>query len=164
MNTKNSIITLIVALLVGGASFYGGMMYQKSQGVNRMVSFSGQGGQRMMQFGQGQGAQAGGRAMSAQGMRPVSGEILSLDDTSATVKLPDGSSKIVIFSDKTTVSKTSETTKTDLKTGETITAFGTQNADGSVTAQNISVGNMMFRTFQRVEQGSQPSGTPSSNY
>jgi hypothetical protein len=91
------------------------------------------------------------------GMTPVGGEIISQDDTSVTVKMPDGSSKIVILSENTTINKSSTGSKTDLKTGEQITAFGTQNQDGSVTAQNISIGGMMFRGM-----GGQPipSATP----
>lgn len=162
MNTKYSVITFLAALIVGGAAFYGGMQYQKSKmGGIATMSVSGDGRMRTFQMGQTGPGGGQGRGTMMQGMRPVSGEIISLDDTSATVKMPDGSSKIVIISDKTTVSKTSEATKTDLKTGETITAFGTTNADGSITAQNISVGNMMFRTFQRAEQGNQTEGKPS---
>jgi hypothetical protein len=40
----------------------------------------------------GSGAAGGGRGM---GFRPVAGEIIKADDTSITVKLQDGSSKIV---------------------------------------------------------------------
>lgn len=75
--------------------------------------------------------------------RPVSGEIISSDDKSITVKLQDGSSKIVLFSDKTTINKASEGSKDDLKTGEKVVAYGTENSDGSITAANIQL-NPMF--------------------
>lgn len=134
------IITIIVALVVGGAAFFGGMQYQKTQASSPMQGqFRGPNGQ----------APAGGfqgRGGNSQGMQPVSGEIISQDDTSITVKLQDGSSKIVILSDDTNINKSSEGSKSDLKTGETVTAFGTTNSDGSVTAQNVSIGgNTMFR-------------------
>lgn len=136
------IMTIIVALVVGGAAFFGGMQYQKTQARGPM--------QGQLGGPNGSGSQGGfqgrGGNGNSQGMMPVSGEIISQDDTSITVKMQDGSSKIVILSDNTSVNKSSEGSKQDLKTGETVTAFGTTNSDGSITAQNISIGgNMMFR-------------------
>lgn len=113
------------------------MQYQKSQSSNQ-VRGQFRGGNNGGTGGQGG---FGGRG-NAQGMAPIRGAILSADDTSVTVKMQDGSSKIVILSGTTTINKASEGSKTDLKTGEAITAFGTANADGSVTAQNISIGGM----------------------
>lgn len=131
------IITVVVALAAGAAAFFGGMQYQKMQRPNfgdRQFMTGGPNGQ----IGQGRG--------NLQGARPVSGEVISQDDDSVTVKMQDGSSKIVILSGQTIINKASEGTKSDLKTGERVVAFGTENSDGSITAQNISVGgNMMFR-------------------
>ncbi len=76
--------------------------------------------------------------------RPISGEILSSDDKSITVKLQDGSSKIVLLSDKTQINKATSVTKLDLKSGEKVAVFGSENSDGSVTAQNIQL-NPQFR-------------------
>lgn len=140
---KNPIMmTVIVALVVGGASFYGGKEYQKKQ-VGGPMQLQGQ-----FRGPNGGGPQGSlqGRGGNNQGMQPVSGEIISQDDTSVTVKMQDGSTKIVILSDDTNINKSSDGAKSDLKTGEKITAFGTTNSDGSVTAQNISIGGtMMFR-------------------
>ena len=69
------------------------------------------------------------------------------------VKMQDGSTKIVILSEQTSINKASEGSKEDLKTGEQVTAFGTENSDGSVTAQNISIGGML-RVFQGEQSGS----------
>jgi hypothetical protein len=135
MKNNSTLITIIVALVVGGLAFFGGMQYQ----LRQRPSF----GNR--QFGGGPNGQFQGRG-NFQGNRPVNGEIISQDDTSVTVKMQDGSSKIVILSDKTTINKASVGSKTDLKTGEQITAFGTANSDGSITAQVVSIGgNIMFR-------------------
>lgn len=134
------ILTSIVALVVGGVAFFGGMQYQKTQSISPM--------QGQFRGPNGNGPQGGfpGRSGNGQGMMPVSGEIISLDDTSITVKMQDGSSKIVILSDETNINKSSEGSQSDLQTGETVTAFGTTNSDGSLTAQNVSLGgNMMFR-------------------
>lgn len=137
MKSKTIIITVVVALIVGAAAFFGGMQYQKMQRPNlgdRQFAMDGSNSQ----MSQGRG--------NFQGARPVSGEVISQDDNSVTVKIQDGSSKIVILSDQTTINKASEGTKSDLKTGERVVAFGTENSDGSITAQNISIGsNMMSR-------------------
>lgn len=138
MKNKSILITIVVALIVGAAAFYGGMQYQQKQRPN-FASGQFRGGGNGQQF-QGRG--------NFQGSRPINGEIISQDDKSITVKMQDGSSKIVILSDQTEINKASEGSKEDLKTGERITAFGTENSDGSVTAQNISIGGMMFRGLQ----------------
>ncbi len=144
------IMTVIVALVVGGAAFFGGMQYQKSQASGPMQ------GQFRGQNGGTQGGLLGGSG-NRQGMMPVSGEIIGQDDTSITVKMQDGSSKIVILSSETNINKSSEGTKSDLKTGEKVTAFGTTNSDGSITAQSVSIGgNMMFRGGSPGQNGQQP--------
>ncbi|MDO8583435.1 MAG: hypothetical protein Q7R51_02800 [bacterium] len=77
------------------------------------------------------------------GQRPVSGQIISVDDKSITVKLRDGSSKIIILSDKTTITKSTNGAKDDLKTDAQVVIFGTTNSDGSITADTVSL-NTMF--------------------
>lgn len=130
---KNPIVIVVLLLLVGGGAFFGGMKYQQS----KQPTFS-------RQFGNGQGpAGAGGqqsqnRARTGGGGQ-VFGEIISQDDKSITVKLQDGSSKIVLLSNTTAINKSSEGLKADLKVGEKVAVFGSQNSDGSVTAQNIQL-------------------------
>lgn len=132
---NNAVMTLIIVVVVGALAFYGGTQYQKSQ---RPSFGGGQFGSRV--FGGGQGRS------NSQGARPVIGEILSKDDKSITVQMQDGSTKIVILSDKTMINKATTGSKTDLRTGVRVSAFGTTNSDGSITAQNIAVGGgMMFR-------------------
>jgi len=127
---KNSIIiAILVAIIVGGGAFFGGMKYQQS----KQPAFTRQSGM--------QGVRTGA---NRAGFRPVNGEIISSDDKSITVKLQDGSSKIVLISDKTEINKAAEATKDDLKTGEKVAVFGQENSDGSVTAQNIQI-NSVFR-------------------
>lgn len=139
---KNIILAVLVILLCGG-SFYGGMKYQQKKGLQNIRQQFGNG-----QFQRGNGSanisgqprQAGNR----MGGRAVTGEILSQDEKSLTVKSADGSSKIVLLSETTTVNKATEGTKDDLKVGEQVVVFGTENTDGSVTAQNIQL-NPTFR-------------------
>ena len=71
------------------------------------------------------------------------GEVLNVDDKSLTVKMPDGSSKIVILSDTTVISKSDTTAKSDVKVGDKVGVFGTDNSDGSVTAQSVQL-NFQF--------------------
>lgn len=150
MKRNNLILIAIVALLVGGAvGFFGGMQYQKSQ----RPSFGslGANGQRT---GAG-GAFAGrfGAAGGANGARPVTGQIISTGNNSVTVKMSDGSTKIVLLTSSTSINKTASASQSDLITGQTIAAFGTQNSDGSLTASNVEL-NPQTRGFGR------PSVTP----
>lgn len=138
MKNKMIIITIVLVILAAGGGFFGGMKYQESKNpfTNRQLG-SRQGGFTR----NGQTPQNGNNGGS---LRPVAGEIISSDASSITVKMQDGSSKIVILSDSTTISKSDQATKDDLKTGESVAVFGTQNPDGSVTAQNIQL-NPEFR-------------------
>jgi len=126
---NTTIITIVLVLLVGSASFFAGMKYQQSKSP-RFANFQ---GNRNGQFQQ--------RATGG-GARPVRGEILSQDDESITVKLADGSSKIVILSTTTSINKAAEGSKDDLKVGEQVYLFGSENSDGSITAQNIQINPM----------------------
>ncbi len=126
---KNANILAVVLLVVGLAvGFFGGMQYQKTQRSSLGLT-------------PGQVGNQSGRRFNGQNgnNRPVAGEIISADDKSITVKLQDGSSKIVLVSDSTQINKATSATKSDLKTGERVAVFGTQNSDGSVTAQNIQL-------------------------
>jgi hypothetical protein len=140
---NNLVITILVAVVTLGAGFFGGMKYQ--QGKQPQM------GQFRRTVGTGT---PGNRTMGGNAFRPVDGQIISSDDKSITVKLQDGSSKIVFVSDQTQINKASSATKSDLTTGQTVAVFGQTNADGSVTAQNIQLNptQMMF-----------PKGTPAVN-
>jgi Domain of unknown function (DUF5666) len=135
VSSANKYIVPIVLLIVGlGGGFFAGMKYQQTKSPSSQFFGGG-----MRRFG---GMGNGGGMM---GFRPVAGEILSMDDKSVTVKMPDGSSKIVILTDKTTFSKTETGSKSDLKVGAQIAVFGAANSDGSVTATNLQL-NPMFRS------------------
>lgn len=139
MAKKNLIITIAIVVVVGLLGFYGGIQYQKSQRGN----FSANGAQR---FVGGTNQQGGtGRQGNAARLSPVSGEITSIDENTITIKIQDGSSKIVIYSASTKVNKTSEGSKSDLKVGEKVMALGTEGSDKTVTATSISVGNTMLQ-------------------
>ena len=143
---KNNIAVIaILALLVGGAAgFFGGMQYQKSQRPS-FGQFAGAGG-----FGTRGTSGAAGARRNGNG---AVGTILSVDANSMTVKLNDGSSKIVLLTGTTSINKAATAAASDLTVGETVSAFGTTNTDGSVTATNVQINPMM-------RGPGSPSGTP----
>ena len=130
-----STTAILIAIVSLGVGFGLGIVYQKSQKIT-FANFNGNAPAGMTRGGRG-----GSGANNAKGnaFRPISGEILSADDKSITVKLADGSSKIVLLTDKTVINKADIATKTDLKTGEKVSVFGQTNTDGSVSAQNIQL-------------------------
>lgn len=144
MKAAVSVILILVGLGVG---FAGGYFFKNYQ-ISRARSALGTNGnfQRFTGTRTGQNGAARGGA--------VNGTILSMDAKSMTVKMSDGSTKIVLFSGLTTYSNTATASQTDLKTGSTVAVFGTPNSDGSVTASNVQINPISFRP-----QGS-PSPTP----
>lgn len=143
---KEIIVPVVIALLVAGvAGFFGGIKYQQMQRGNFR---NGQGGNFMFNDGPGGGGQRGGpngQGGRGMGFRPTIGEIIASDDKSVTVKMDDGSSKIVLISDTTSINKSDSGSKEDLTTGTKVAVFGQDN-NGTVTAQNIQI-NPMMRTF-----------------
>lgn len=135
---------LIVGILVVGIiSFYGGMKY----GENKTTTSIGggsltQGQQRGAgQFGSANGGirAGGGNRGGAAGGGFANGEVVSLDSKSLTVKMRDGSSKIIILSTSTQILKSSTGILTDVAVGSQVTITGGPNSDGSITAQSIQI-------------------------
>ncbi len=125
------VITLIIA---GGGGFYSGMLYGKSVSANSRASLNRQGG-----FGAGMmGAGQRGNGILQNGGFS-GGEIIKKDSNSITVKLTNGSSQIILFSDATKMMKSVEGSAADLTVGEQVTITGSKNQDGSLTAQSIQV-------------------------
>lgn len=128
---KNSTITTVIgAVVIAAIAFFGGVQYQKSQ----RPSFGQQGGVFARRFG-GQNAQA------------VRGQIVSADNNSITVKMQDGSTKLIILPANTTITKATTGSKNDLKTGVQVVVFGTSNSDGSVTATMVSLNSNFGRNM-----------------
>ncbi len=149
----NKLITIViaVAVVVGGGAFYGGMKYAQSkapQGRLSQTDFQNlqnlspeERQQRIQQLGANAGAGFRGGAVGSQrgGGGLTSGEIISKDEKSVTVKLQDGGSKIIFLSDSTQITKSATGALSDLEVGKNISVNGTANSDGSVTAQTIQL-------------------------
>ena len=84
------------------------------------------------------GAPTGG--FTGTGGNMTSGSIVSSDANSMTIKLTSGSTKIVLFSDSTTISVSKTGSASDLTAGQEVRVSGTTNSDGSITASNIQCG------------------------
>ena len=103
--------TIITIAVVGVVCFFGGMKY--GQSTSKPTT-----GTSQTNFQSGAGG--GGRRGFAAGQGATAGEILSLDATGITLKMRDGSSKIIILSSSTPVMKTATGSMSDLKTGEAV--------------------------------------------
>ena len=130
MNRNKIIILVVAVLIVSAGSFYGGVLYEKNTG------------QRSFNFDRNQMGNLPSNtngSMRMEGMGANSGEIISKDDTSITLKLADGGSKIIFFSETTEISKNTAGNLEDLEVGKNIVVQGTENSDGSITAQSIQI-------------------------
>lgn len=137
---NNTLLVIIFGIVIAVVAFFGGMKYQQSK-VSAATA-----GNRFAGAAQGRNGQNGrfGGARGGNFGGATTGQIVSVDADSITVKMPDGSSKIVNLTGSTSYSKTDTAAKTDLKMGENIAAFGAANSDGSMTATNIQLNPQMF--------------------
>lgn len=133
---KNLFISVaITAVVAGGAGYYVGA----KTGATATASARGQ-----MMGGQGMGR--GGFARGGANGNVVSGEVVTMSDTSLTVKTREGSSRVVLLTGGTKVAKQVDGVKTDVKQGLNVMIIGTQNGDGSVTAETVQIRPAGFGT------------------
>ena len=132
------IIPLFIILLIiaGGGSFFGGMKYQQSKTPSR---------QALQNLSPGKGQQFLQESAGRVGAGFLSGEVIAKDEKSLTLKLPDGSTKIVFLSSSTQISKAAEGTVDDVEIGKQIMVSGEQNSDGSYTAKTIQLSPRLLR-------------------
>ncbi len=138
---KKIIVIIVGVAIVGGLSFYAGMKYsankQSQSGFGNLTAEQRQ--QRFQQMGGNGAGRVLGTGAGQAGGGFVSGEILSKDNNSATIKLRDGGSKIILFSTSTAITKFVTSTSKDLGVGKNIMVNGEQNTDGSITAKSIQL-------------------------
>ncbi len=101
----------VVGIIIMVGSFYGGLQYGKQI---RASGFIAQGNLRAM------GTGGGRRGGMGTGGDAISGEILSKDDKSITIKIRDGGSKILFLSESTQVVKPVPGVVSDLFVGSQI--------------------------------------------
>lgn len=139
---------IIFVIVVGVGAFYGGMKYglSKAQSDTLAGDFRNLSPEQRQQRFQQMGGPGGGQGMRAPGgfgsrdsASFITGEILSKDDKSVTVKLRDNGSKLVFYSASTEISKFASGTPDDLQVGKSIMVNAKTNADNSVTAQSIQL-------------------------
>ncbi len=134
-NMKKILPIIIALILTSGGVFYGGMKYGQSKSL--LANLTPQGFQNLSLEQRQQKIQQTGTA----GINPDStmGTIILKDDQSVTIKLKDGGSKIIFYSDDTKISQSIKGTLNDLTIGQDITVQGKANSDGSLTAQSIQL-------------------------
>jgi|SRR3989344_3161288 len=149
--SKQTIIGGLVALvIIGGGAFYGGMTYAKSQTPARGQFGNGQ----FMVNGQFTGGPGGAARTGANGGF-TAGEIISKDETSLTIKIQDGSTKIVLVGSSAQIVKSTTGSIDDLAVGTQVTITGSANSDGSITAQSVQIrpaGSVPFVAPARTSQ------------
>src|SRR4030042_4497859 len=147
-----NVLTVILLLFALGLGYFLGTKYpigQKTSGTT-FNKFRGQNDDtRNRQTGTNNQGRIG------NGNRPLTGEIIGSDDKSITVKLTDGSSKIVFFSENVSINKTDPGSKSDLVKGIKVGIFGSENTNGSYTAQSIQL-NPLFNAGGNRQENHPP--------
>jgi hypothetical protein len=72
-------------------------------------------------------------------MGGTAGQVLSFSGGTMTIKMTDGSTKLVLVGSSTAILKTAQGSAADLSAGTEVVVGGTPNSDGSVTAQSIQI-------------------------
>jgi hypothetical protein len=135
MNTKSLIVTVVVVIVVGVGAFFGGIQVGKAKAPSTATTPTAAGTRAA---GTGRGGAAGTRGAGGAFGGGVTGQIISMDATSITVKTQAGSTEIVYFSGKTPITKEDTASSSDLATGDNVVVRGTTSS-GTVTATNISI-------------------------
>ena len=150
MKNNSVVVGVVIAVVFAGVGFFSGMKYQASTVTARGAFAGGSGG-----FSSGTAGARGGRGAGFGGAGAVFGTIISKDANGITVQLggPGATStngtatgsKIVLVNDSTQITKMAAGSLSDLTVGEAVTASGSTNADGSVTATVIQIRPSMTR-------------------
>lgn len=141
------LVALVLIIFAAAGGFVGGMMYQKNQ--SPIFGMMGQNGSRQGEVFRGSSGQQNSN------FRPVRGQVLSMDNNSLTVKMSDGSTKLVVLSSSTAFVQSTKASLSNLKTGDTVNVVGTQNSDGSLTAQDVQINPPQAQRPMMPTQGAQ---------
>jgi len=141
-SNKQLIITFAIVIVFTGIGYFAGTKTSQNKGPGGMAGIKTTGNNN----------RAGGMGGN------ITGEISSADEKSLTIKMTNGSSKIVLLTEKTSVNKATEAAVSDLKVGEKVVIFGSTNTDGSVTAQNVQLNPT--QNVPDINQGPQGQSQP----
>lgn len=135
-------LVAVAIVAVAVAALFGGRAWGQSTSSNDadLVQAAGQGpgnGNAPGMPGDGSLPTGGPGGTGRNGLNPTSGSIVAADDTSITVKTANGSTKMILVSASTSVTKTVVGSLSDLVTGENVVISGTTNSDDTITASNI---------------------------
>ncbi len=133
---KNLILILIALIVVGTGGFFGGMKYGQSQALKNLTP------EKMREIFQqrGQTFQRGEIPQrQREGVGFLSGQVISKDEKSLTIKLPDGSTKIVFVAESTQILKSVEGNIEDIEIGKQVLVSGEQTTEGYLTAKTIQI-------------------------
>ncbi len=131
MHTKEIIIGVVIGTVIFGG---GGFVVGKKMGAPAR-QFTGE----FRAGAGGPGGAAGGFQGRSGGGGFVGGEVIANDATSITLKEQNGSTKIVLLSESSQISKFAEGAASDLAIGTNVMVTGSTNSDGSVTAQTVQI-------------------------
>lgn len=132
------IYVIILVIIVAVIAFFGYKVYHRSQ-LHKSFG-QGAGGNQSDRNGNEQGgvSQSGDLCAGTGG----NGAIVSLGNNVFTIKLKDGSHRIIHLTNQATI-KTSASSpsasESDLKVGDRVTLVGGPNSDGSFTAKGVFV-------------------------
>jgi hypothetical protein len=127
MTSKQWVILVVVAIIFAGGGFFGGVKYQEAKKPATVARTGTAGG-----F-------AGRRTGAGGGASFVSGQVLSADSSTITVKNMAGGSEIVILAPSTQYRQAVDGSASDVTVGSMVTVTGSTNSDGSLTAQSVQI-------------------------
>ena len=155
MNPKIAGVIAIV-VIIGGGAFYGGMTYaQMSRGGSGGGNFTNLSPEERQARFAGNGTPTGTRGPGGMGGGFTAGGIISKDETSITIKMQDGSTKIILVGSSAQIMKSAAGTVNDLTVGTQVTITGSANSDGSLTAESVQIrpaGSVPFGGGTRTSQ------------
>jgi hypothetical protein len=138
---RERIVWIVALILVAGAGFYSGNLVGTRTGEqNRARAAQQFFGQRGGGQGGGQGGQGGGQGGGFRG-GGVTGMVSAVSGNTITVTTRNGQTMTVQLADQGTVRKQVDGQLSDIKAGDQIVAFGTQNGD-TFQATNIQIGQL----------------------
>jgi hypothetical protein len=137
MDKKQIVSLVVVAIVFAAGGFFGGMKYQQHKATSSLAARAGQFAGRAA--GQGGAAGGAGRGFSRGAGTFLTGQVLSVSNNSVTIKSMSGGSQVAILAPSTQYNKSVNGAASDVTTGENVVVTGSQNSDGSITAQSVQI-------------------------